>query len=55
MSTSRISTLVKDSNAEKGKIKNWTTHFVFEKGESHADDMTRLSLTFYSSLSIFIQ
>ena len=31
--TSQISTLVEDSNAEKGKIKlkNWITRFVFEK------------------------
>ena len=32
-STSQISTLVEDSNAEKGKIKNRMTRFGFEKGE----------------------
>ena len=32
-STSQISTLVEDSNVEKGKIKNRMTRFVFEKGE----------------------
>ena len=32
-STSQISTLVEDSNVEKGKIKNRMIRFVFEKGE----------------------
>ena len=49
MSTSQISTLVEDSNAEKDKIKE-----VEEPDHtlrSDADDTTQLLFTFYSNLS----
>ena len=41
ISTSQIITLVEDSNAEKGKIKNWMM-VLFLRKVSDADDMTFL-------------